>query len=210
MDDEQRARERAARLEARNARRRAEGRSTYAWPGDADETVIIAPRRPEAGEPEPQAGEAPTERVPRRGLALSTAIFSFATGISRVLGLFREVVAANYFGTKGPINAFQMAFLVPNTVRALVADAALSSAFVPVFSDLIEKGERKRAWRVASSLFWLTLLGLGGITALFILLAPWIMPPLYPDYHPLLIGLSQVLFPIVALLGVSGIIVGIL
>jgi putative peptidoglycan lipid II flippase len=48
------------------------------------------------------------------------------------------------------------------------------------------------------------------MTALFILLAPWIMPPLYPDYHPLLIGLSQVLFPIVALLGVSGIIVGIL
>ena len=45
----------------------------------------------------------------------------------------------------------QIAFLVPNTIRALVADAALSSAFVPVFSELLEKGERKRAWRVASS-----------------------------------------------------------
>jgi putative peptidoglycan lipid II flippase len=157
---------------------------------------------------DPPAG--PVGERPARRLALSTAIFSFATGISRVLGLFREVVAANYFGTKGPINAFQMAFLVPNTIRALVADAALSSAFVPVFSDLIEKGERKRAWRVASSLFWLTLLGLGGVTALFILLAPWIMPPLYPDYHPLLVGLSQLLFPIVALLGVSGVVVGIL
>ena len=152
----------------------------------------------------------PVEERPVRRLALSTAIFSFATGISRVLGLFREVVAKNYFGVNGPVNAFNIAFLVPNTVRALVADAALSSAFVPVFSDLIEKGERKRAWRVASSLFWLTLLGLGGLSALFILLAPWIMPPLYPDYHPLLIGLSQVLFPIVALLGVSGIVVGIL
>src|SRR5207245_3550333 len=110
----------------------------------------------------------------------------------------------------GPVNAFNIAFLVPNTIRALVADAALSSAFVPVFSDLLEQGERKRAWRVASSLFWLTLLGLGGVTALFILLAPWLMRPLYPAYHPLLIGLSQVLFPIVALLGVSGIVVGIL
>jgi putative peptidoglycan lipid II flippase len=151
----------------------------------------------------------PGERPVRR-LAVSTAIFSFATGISRVLGLFREVVAKNYFGVNGPVNAFNMAFLVPNTIRALVADAALSSAFVPVFSDLLEKGERKRAWRVASSLLWLTLLGLGGMSALFILLAPWLMPPLYPDYHPLLIGLSQVLFPIVALLGVSGIVVGIL
>jgi putative peptidoglycan lipid II flippase len=152
----------------------------------------------------------PATGRPVRRLAVSTAIFSLATGISRVLGLFREVVAKNYFGVNGPVNAFNIAFLVPNTIRALVADAALSSAFVPVFSDLLEKGERKRAWRVASSLFWLTLLGLGGLTALFILLAPWLMPPLYPDYHPLLIGLSQILFPIVALLGVSGIVVGIL
>jgi putative peptidoglycan lipid II flippase len=148
-------------------------------------------------------------RRPRR-LAWSTAAFSVATGISRVLGLAREIVARNYFGVTGPINAFEIAFLVPNTVRALVADAALSSAFVPVFSDLLERGERKRAWRVASSLFWLTLLGLGAVTALFVLVAPWLMPLLYPHYKPLVSGLSQVLFPIVALLGVSGIVVGIL
>ena len=115
---------------------------------------------------------APPDDLGRRRLAWSTAIFSLATGVSRVLGLVREVVAKNYFGVNGPVNAFNIAFLVPNTIRALVADAALSSAFVPVFSDLIEKGERKRAWRVASSLFWLTLLGLGGVTALFILVAP--------------------------------------
>ena len=49
--------------------------------------------------------------------------------------------------------------------RSLVADAALSSAFVPVFSELLEKGDRKRAWRVASTLFWLLLLVLGALTA---------------------------------------------
>src|SRR3954469_14075786 len=164
---------------------------------------------PGVGETEdPAAG--PVGETPVRRLALSTAVFSLATGLSRVLGLFREVVAKNYFGVNGPVNAFQMAFLVPNRVRALVADAALSSAFVPVFSDLIQRGEKKRAWRVASTLLWLTLLGLGTLTAIFVLLAPWLMPPLYPQYHPLLIGLSQVLFPIVALLGVSGVIVGIL
>jgi putative peptidoglycan lipid II flippase len=152
----------------------------------------------------------PGDDLRSRRLARSTAIFSLATGLSRVLGLFREVVAKNYFGVRGEINAFQIAFLVPNTVRALVADAALSSAFVPVFSELIEKGERKRAWRVASSLLWLTLLGLGAVTAFFMLVAPLVMRPLYPDDHALLIGLSRVLFPIVALLGVSGIVVGIL
>ena len=170
----------------------------------ADDTTTSGP-----GETDDPAAT-PVVGRPVRRLAVSTAIFSFATGISRVLGLFREVVAKNYFGVNGPVNAFNIAFLVPNTIRALVADAALSSAFVPVFSDLLEKGERKRAWRVASSMFWLVLLGLGGVSALFILLAPWLMPPLYPDYHPLLIGLSQVLFPIVALLGASGIVIGIL
>ena len=127
-----------------------------------------------------------------------------------MLGLVREIVAKNYFGVEGKVNAFQIAFLVPNTIRALVADTAVSSAFVPVFSDLLEKGERKRAWRVASSLLWLMLLGLGALTALFILIAPLLMPRLYPQDEALVVGLSRMLFPIVALLGASGIIVGIL
>ena len=120
------------------------------------------------------------------------------------------MVAAYYFGAKGPINAFTVAFQIPNLVRALVADAALSSAFVPVFSDLLEKGERKRAWRVASSLFWLMLLGLGALSAFFMLIAPLLLRPFHPVDLDLAVGLSRVLFPIVALLGVSGIIVGIL
>ncbi|MDX6516970.1 MAG: putative peptidoglycan lipid flippase, partial [Gaiellaceae bacterium] len=122
------------------------------------------------------------------------------------------MVAANYFGAAGRINAFTIAFQVPNLVRALVADAALSSAFVPVFSELLEKGERKRAWRVASSLLWLMLLGLTAVTALFVLVAPWIIG-LFGDPggdRGLAVNLSRILFPIVALLGVSGIVVGIL
>jgi putative peptidoglycan lipid II flippase len=122
------------------------------------------------------------------------------------------VIAAYYFGAAGKINAFTVAFQVPNLVRALVADAALSSAFVPVFSELLEKGERKRAWRVASTLFWLMLLGLTALTAIFVLVAPWIIGIFGNPGHDraLAVGLSRVLFPIVALLGVSGIVVGIL
>ena len=149
------------------------------------------------------------ERHGRR-LAWSTAVFALATALSRVLGLVREVVVRAIFGIRGPINAFEIAFLIPNTVRALVADAALSSAFVPVFSELLEKGERARAWRVASSLLWLMLLGLGGLTALFVLLAPVLMSPFHEYDQSLLVGLSQLLFPIVVLLGLFGIVVGIL
>jgi putative peptidoglycan lipid II flippase len=152
------------------------------------------------------------ERGAGRRLAWSTAIFSLATGLSRVLGLLREIVARRYFGVDGPINAFTVAFQIPNLVRALVADFALSAAFVPVFSELLEKGERARAWRVASTLFWLFLLGLGGLTALLIVSAPLLIGVfgLPTEYEGLAVTLSRILFPIVVLLGVSGIIVGIL
>jgi putative peptidoglycan lipid II flippase len=161
----------------------------------------------ESVDPSATPGIAPPER---RRLAVSTLIFGLATGLSRILGLVREVVAAYYFGAAGKINAFTIAFQIPNLVRALVADAALSSAFVPVFSELLEKGERKRAWRVASTLFWLMLLGLGGVTALFILIAPLVIAPFHATDPHLATNLSRILFPIVALLGASGIIVGIL
>src|SRR6266849_1231218 len=151
-------------------------------------------------------------RAHRKRLVRSTVIFGAATGLSRILGLVREIVAAYYFGSRGKINAFTVAFQVPNLVRALVADAALSSAFVPVFTELLEKGDRKRAWRVAASVFWLMLLGLGGLTALFMVVAPIVIAPFGNPGgdRALAIGLSRVLFPVVALLGVSGVIVGIL
>ena len=166
--------------------------------------------------PVPAAIDQPGEE-PRRGrLAFSTAFFSFATGLSRIAGLIREVVAASYFGVKGPMSAFTIAFQVPNLVRALFADAALQGAFVPVFTELLEKGERKEAFRVASALFFLICIVLGGLTALFILVAPVVMPLFTPGFddepalRDLTFGLSRLMFPIVLLLALSGLVVGML
>jgi putative peptidoglycan lipid II flippase len=152
------------------------------------------------------------ERAHRRRLARSTAVFGAATAVSRVLGLVREMIAAYAFGAAGKVNAFTVAFQIPNLVRALVADTALSGAFVPVFSELLEKGERARAWRVASTILWLVLLFTTGLTALFVLAAPLIVELFGTpggDFD-LAVGLSRLLFPIVILLALSGIIVGIL
>ena len=160
-------------------------------------------------EPDPGLAE---ERAHRRRLARSTAVFGAATALSRVLGLVREMVAAYAFGAAGKINAFTVAFQIPNLVRALVADTALSGAFVPVFSELLEKGERARAWRVASTIFWLVLLFTTGLTAVFVLVAPLVVE-LFGNPggdFDLAVGLSRLLFPIVILLGLSGIVVGIL
>jgi putative peptidoglycan lipid II flippase len=147
----------------------------------------------------------------RRRLAFSTAIFAGITGVSRVLGLFREIVARRTFGVEGEVNAFTVAFQVPNLVRALAADAALSAAFVPVFSELLEREQRARAWRVASTLFWLVLIVLGAVTGLLMLLAPLIMRIFgLGELEELATTLSRILFPVVVLMGVSGILVGIL
>jgi putative peptidoglycan lipid II flippase len=152
---------------------------------------------------------------PTRRTSVNTLIFSVGTGLSRVAGLVREVVAAGYFGTTGAASAFTLAFQIPNLVRALVADAALSSAFVPVFSDLLEHRRRKEAIQLASALAGLLLVALGAISLLFILLAPHIIPlfagsDFTPALTALCVGLSQVLFPIVVLLGLNGLFVGIL
>jgi putative peptidoglycan lipid II flippase len=212
-------RERDLRRLERDRRRRESGRPTYFDESGTSLAGVDVPTletqvlRPERLQSEPAEGEAVRDGgLPRRRrLAVSTAIFAAATALSRVLGLVREMVATYYFGVGGKINAFTVAFQIPNLFRALVADAALSSSFVPVFTDLLEK-DKKRAWRVASTLFWLMLLGLTALTALFVLVAPWVIGVFgNPGNHrALAVGLSRVLFPIVALLGVSGIVVGIL
>jgi putative peptidoglycan lipid II flippase len=143
---------------------------------------------------------------------VNTVIFSVATGLSRIAGLIREVVAARYFGTSAPASAFTAAFQVPNLVRSLFADAALSAAFVPVFSELLEHKKHKEAFQLAGALFGLILAVLSVITVLFIAAAGVIMPLFTDDpaLDDLAVGLSRVLFPIVILLGLNGLVVGIL
>jgi putative peptidoglycan lipid II flippase len=68
--------------------------------------------------PAEPTGDPPAQPAPRtRRLARNTAIFSIATGLSRIAGLGREVIASSYFGTSGPFSAFTIAFQVPNLVR---------------------------------------------------------------------------------------------
>jgi putative peptidoglycan lipid II flippase len=150
---------------------------------------------------------------PRRRLAHSTAIFSIATAVSRVAGLGREILGAAFFGQGGPYSAFTLASQIPNLVSNLFAQAALSAAFVPVFTELLQQGRKREAFRLASALLWLMLIVLGAITAVLILAAGVIMPvfighSLVP-YTGLVVGLTRVLFPVVMLLALTGLLTGI-
>jgi putative peptidoglycan lipid II flippase len=180
---------------------------------DRDEATLAEDSAVRAAESFDPSEEPTPEPRPGR-IGRSTAFFSIATAASRIAGLVREIVAASYYGVYGPMSAFTIAFQVPNLVRALFADAALQPAFVPIFTEQLEKKNYREAFRLASTLLLLVTLVLGAITALFVLVAPVLMPIFAPGFEgellDLTITLSQVLFPILILLGVSGVVVGIL
>jgi putative peptidoglycan lipid II flippase len=162
-------------------------------------------------------GEQPPGSPPpasRRRLAVNTAIFALATALSRIAGLAREVVQANFFGTSQAFSAFTLASQVPNLFSNLFSQAALSAAFVPVFTELMQQGRKREALRLASSLFWLILIVLGSLTVVWFAVADLIMPlftgTLSSSATILTVGLSRVLFPVVLLLSLTGLLVGIL
>jgi putative peptidoglycan lipid II flippase len=157
----------------------------------------------------------PPPTPPRRRIAVNTAIFAFATALSRVAGLGREVAAAAFFATTAAASAFTLASQVPNLFSNLFSQAALSAAFVPVFTELLHQGRRNEAFKIASTLFWIILIGLGALTLLWWPTAGFIVPLFTGSASShinaaLTAGLSRVLFPVVLLLSLTGLVVGIL
>lgn len=176
----------------------------------ADAGRAFPDAEPEEGLPEPES-----EAQAAAGRARNTIIFSIATGLSRIAGLVREMVSAViYGGALGSV--FTLAFQVPNLLRSLFADMALSAAFVPVFSELLERKKRREALLLLSTLFWVLLIGLGVLVALAMLAAPLYVPlftsaeqaaEIHNVDHVTAV-LSQIMLPTVLLLGLNGVLVG--
>lgn len=155
---------------------------------------------------------AATDHHQRNRLSVNTAIFAAATALSRVAGLIREIIANYLFGTNVRASAFTIASQIPNLMSNLFAQAALSAAFVPVFTDLLQQGRKREAFKLATTLFWIVVLVLGSITVVGILLAALILPHLGGgsfDGHAAAV-MTEVMFPVVLFLGMAGVITGIL
>jgi putative peptidoglycan lipid II flippase len=93
------------------------------------------------------------------GLAKSAIIVAASFVLSRILGLGREVILANQFGTGPEMDAYVSAFRIPDLLFLVVMAGAFGAAFIPVFGEFIDKGDQQRAWRLASSV--LTWSGVG-------------------------------------------------
>ena len=84
--------------------------------------------------------------------------------ISRVLGLVREVVLARYFGAGLHTDAFNVAYRIPNLLRDLFAEGALSSAFVPTFIRRMTQDGKEQAWLLANRVLSALLVIVGALT----------------------------------------------
>ena len=118
----------------------------------------------------------------RGALARAGLIITGAFLASRILGWLRVVVLSNLFGAGADLDAYYAAFRIPDLIFELVAAGAITSALIPVLSGLIERGERDRAWRVASTVLNLMLAALLVLAVVLAIFAPALVPLLVPGF----------------------------
>ncbi len=114
------------------------------------------------------------------GLAAAAVIVGIGFLGSRLLGLLRTVVIAHSFGTSPELGAYWVAFRLPDMVFQVLAGATLASAFIPVFSRYVTRGNREEAWRLASSVLNLVFIATGVLALIGLLLAPLLVPLMAP------------------------------
>ncbi len=135
---------------------------------------------------------------------------------SRVLGLIRDQVLAYFFGAGDAMDAFRIAFRLPNALRDLFAEGALSAALVPTFSRTLAAGGRATAWRLASNVISVLLLISGAVVLAGILLADPLVN-LYaagfrevPGKIELTIRLTRLMFPFLGMVAIAAVLMAML
>jgi putative peptidoglycan lipid II flippase len=137
-----------------------------------------------------------------------------ATLLSRILGFVRDMVVALAFGAGPVTDAFFVAFRIPNMLRRLLAEGALSTAVIPVFGDYhVNRGPAEFV-RMLRAVLALGLLALGVATVLGVLLAPWLLRVIAPGFTAdpaqadLAVLLTRVMFPYLLLVGLTALAMG--
>lgn len=144
----------------------------------------------------------------------AAGVVALAVLCSRVLGLAREQIFAALFGGGRIMDAFTIAFRIPNLLRDLFAEGALSTAFVTTFSKTVATEGEAAAWRLANKVATLTAVTLSAITVLGILFAPWLVAMLAPGFEgekaALTVTLTRVMYPFILLVSLAALVMGML
>jgi putative peptidoglycan lipid II flippase len=149
--------------------------------------------------------------VARSARTVSIAVFG-----SRILGLVREQVFASLFGASREFDAFVTAFRIPNLLRDLFAEGALSAAFVTTLTQKLATEGEKSAWRLANLVLNALIVVLGVISLLGIIVAPWLVNLIAPGFQDiagkteLTVLLTRVMFPFLLLVAMAALAMGML
>ena len=152
----------------------------------------------------------------RAFLAKSSLIVLLGTLASRIFGFFREVVVAAYFGNGTAVDAYRVAYMIPNLFLQLFSYSAIGSAFIPVITKYLTENKDEDVNIVASSvanflfLFFVVIIGAG------IIFAPQLTKSIAPGYisdpakYDLTVTMTRIIFPCILFLGISGFVMGML
>ncbi|MBI1871284.1 MAG: murein biosynthesis integral membrane protein MurJ [Chlamydiae bacterium] len=150
----------------------------------------------------------------KREMARSASRVGLWTLASRVMGLARDSVVAKIFGVGFATDAFMVAFTIPNLLRRLLAEGALSIAFVPSFTEIFSKRSREEfheTFRVVFTAFSVLLVG---VSLLGILMAPWVVKLFAPGFdlekYQLTTQLTRIMFSFIFFMGSSAVVMGVL
>jgi len=153
------------------------------------------------------------DRQPER-VARSAGLVSLATLCSRLTGLLREAVFAAIFATRGFADAYVFAFRIPNLLRDFFAEGALSSAFVPTFTEAREKEGDERAFQLAARVMGTLAAAAGIVVLLGILFAPAIVSVVAMGaparFEPLTVRMTRIMFPFLLIVALAAVAMGIL
>ncbi len=150
----------------------------------------------------------------KNSLLGTAAVMGIIILLSKAMGLLRDILVANAFGTTAPAVAYETASRLPILIFDFVLGGVVSAAFIPVFNDLLVKDGKKAAMRYAASYVNMISLLTGAVTLLGILFASPLVkvlaPALPPEVHALAVELTRILFPMVIMTGLAFSFVGIL
>ena len=152
----------------------------------------------------------------QKKIAAATLVMAFATSLSRVAGLVRDVIVARLFGAGFATDAFFMAFTIPNLLRRFFGEGSLTAAFVPTFSEVFHRRGEADAQRLANRCVTLLLLVMLLTVTLGILCSPWIVQGIGYGFSQvegklqLTDQLNRLMFPYIGFVSVLALVTGIL
>ncbi len=167
-----------------------------------------------SNKPSPVADAANADRQTERLNTKAAGIITLAVMCSRILGLAREQIFFGLFGGGGAMDAFIAAFRIPNLLRDMFAEGALSTAFVTTFSKTVARGGDDAAWRLANKVATLTAVALGLICIAGMVFSGSLVALLAPGFSPekaaFTAQLTRIMFPFILLVSLAALVMGML